>query len=281
MYPQDQTAKKKRPQDGEDEEQEGIPKRVRPNSELEDEVGRGIFEIDGGMNIMDDSSINEIGREAGSALQDHPSSAIMPWNQSQSLHSHKRGGSSRGHGSQAGRRLTSASPLIGRGSNLPEGMDQFSMMDEDQVMYGRDDNVSPDDDDAFLRRGVSQTVVSSSHAEAEFEMFGPAAQVDTQTAGTSQWVKEALDRESGNFFEYVSNTINEKIGDELDDIGDDAEQFVTFEELFVPEANSAIVAAQAFYHVLSLATKNRVWVEQSLDENLLEAFGEIRIGIFA
>jgi hypothetical protein len=231
------------------------------------------------MNMMDDSSINEIGREAASALQDQPSSALMPWNQSQSLHSHQRGASSRGHGSQAGRRQTSASPLVGRGSNLPEGMDQFDMMDEDQVMYGRDDNENLDNDDAFLRRGASQAGVSSS--QAEYQIFGPAAQVDTQTAGNSQWVKEALDRESGNFFEYVSNTISEKLGDELldDNIGDEAERFVTFEELFDPESNSAIVAAQAFYHVLSLATKNRVWVEQSVDDELPEPFGEIRIGV--
>jgi hypothetical protein len=47
--------------------------------------------------------------------------------------------------------------------------------------------------------------------------------------------------------------------------------------LFVPNNNTCIVAAQAFYHVLCLATKNRVWVQQATED--LEPFGEIRIGV--
>jgi hypothetical protein len=154
---------------------------------------------------------------------------------------------------------------------------------DDLVMYGRDDFGSASQASGYgggARRSASQ-------AEKEFELFGAAAAVDTQTAGTSQWVREALDKESNNFFEFVRNTISEKAGDELGDdldelasgmAGAGRENFVTFEELFIPEQNSRVVAAQAFYHVLSLATKGRVWVEQSIGVDL-EPFGEIRLSV--
>jgi hypothetical protein len=288
----------KRPHDDEDEEEklETPHKRAR-----EDEVGRA-YEDDGMMLNMDsepDANNNnsheqsvELGRDAPSALPDYPSSA-MPWNVSASLHSHQRGQSSSIQGragvlgsqlGSVGRRLTSASPLIGRGSALPGDLEQFSqIIDDPMVMYGRDDEGVASGSQSHAYGGPGG--VSSSHAGGldEFEIFGAAAGVDTQTAGTSQWVKEALDRESNNFFEYVKNTISEKLGDELgveDDrlgVEEFGEKSVTFEELFVPDNNSRIVAAQAFYHVLCLATKNRVWVRQAVDE--MEPYGEIRIGV--
>lgn len=228
---------------------------------------------------MHDSSNPEIGRDAASALQDHPSSAQMPWNLSQSLHSHQRAASSsiHKHGHPRSRRHTTASPLIDRGSALPEGMVQFPMLD-DQVMYGRSDDGVDGGDMLPPPRSASRKGYSSS--QVDFEMFGPAAQVDTQTAATSQWVNDILDRESGNFFEYVRNTIAEKAGDELLGGEEEVEGEVTFEELFDPSVNSAAVTAQAFYHVLSLANKGRVWVDQDIgDEEEAEPFGEIRIGI--
>jgi meiotic recombination protein REC8, fungi type len=291
----------KRPHADEDEdEQLGTPsKRAR-----EDEVGRG-YEEDGMMLNMDfegDNNKNnsheqsvELGRDAPSALPDYPSSA-MPWNISASLHCHQRGQSSSIQGrvgvlgsqlGSVGRHLTSASPLIGRGSALPGDLEQFSQLigdNDPMVMYGRDDeglasgSQAPDFGD--LGGGVSS---SQACGHDEFEIFGAAAAVDTQTAGSSQWVKQALNRESNNFFEYVRNTISEKLGDELgneeDPLG--AQEFgqksVTFEELFVPDNNTCIVAAQAFYHVLCLATKNRVWVGQTVED--MEPFGEIRMGV--
>lgn len=231
--------------------------------------------------IMHDSSNPEIGRDAASALQDHPSSAQMPWNLSQSLHSHQRAASSsihkNKHGLPGSRRHTSASPLIGRGSALPEGMVQFPMLD-DEVMYGRSDDGA---DGGSMLPPPRSSRKGYSSSQVEFEMFGPAAQVDTQMAATSQWVSDILDRESGNFFEYVRNTIAEKGGVELLDGGEQVvEGEVTFEELFDPFVNSAAVAAQAFYHVLSLATKGKVWVDQDEGEaEEAEPFGEIRIGV--
>jgi len=269
----------KRARDAEEEEEESIKRVRQEESQHEDEIGRGNFDDDLGMIMEDESTGMEIGREAQSALQDYPSSAIMPWNVSASVHSHQRAGSSSIQGranSQIGHRLTSASPLIGRGSNLPGDLDH--MIKDDQILYGREDDFQLDDD-ANLFRSQGHNV---SPSQAEFDIFGPAAQVDTQTAATSQWVREALDHESNNFFEYVRNTVAEKVGDEVDNLdeleGDLDRKYVTFEELFDVKKNTRMVAAQAFYHVLSLATKRRVWVEQDEGEDI-EPFGEIRIGV--
>lgn len=266
---------------------------------MEDEVGRGNFDDDVQMNM--DSSIIDIeqGRDAPSALQDVPSSAQMPWNISHSLHS-KRHSSAHPASQAASRRHLSASPLIGRGSVLP---DQFAV-DDDQILYGRSDDGN--DDDAFSRHappshsksniGPGASVgMSSSQVAEEFELFGPAANVDTQTAGTSKWVREALDHESGNFFDYVRNTIEEKNEDPLSQEsnvdGAEKKAHVTFEELFYPKKNTHVVAAQAFYHILCLATKGKIWVEQDNgiredDDNdddevagLFQPFGAIRIGV--
>jgi meiotic recombination protein REC8 len=249
-----------------DVEEQVTPKRSR-KVEVDNDIGRGHFEDDQGILIMEDSSVGmEIGRDAASALPDHPSSIIMPWNVSASLHSYQRGASSSHHGyglGPAGHHPPITSPLVGRGSALPGPLEQFSQQ-EDEIMNGCED-------DSRLQPG---------HSQAEFEMFGPAAQVDTQTAADSQWVRDALAREAGNFFEYVLNTISEKAGEELGEgmhAGAASNgKFTTFEELFDPVHNSRIVAAQAFYHVLTLATKNRIWVEQ--DGNI-EPFRSIRIGV--
>lgn len=246
-----------------DMEEQVTPKRAR-RTEPGSEVGRGYFEDDQEIMIMEDGGMEmemememEVGREAPSALPDRPSSTIMPWNVSAPLTSHQKGASSshhRGAGS-IGRRHLSASPLVGRGSALPGPLEQFSMQ-EDEIMDAQ---------------------------QAEFEIFGPAAQVDTQTAAESQWMRETLAREAGNFLEYVVNTISEKAIDELEGDEEHAEvaerdKFVTFEELFDPEQNSQIVAAQAFYHVLTLATKGRIWVTQDIT---MELSGPIQIGVMS
>ena len=252
-----------------DSEEQVTPKRSR-QGEVDNEIRYGNFEDAQGIPIMEDGSMGiEIGLDAASALPDHPSFAMMPWNVSASLNSYQRAASSSHHGrgvGSAGCRLPSTSPLVGRGSTLPGPLEQFSL-EEDEIMYGREESFD---------RGLEP-----SKSQAEFEIFGLATQVDAQTAADSQWVRDALAREADNFFEFVLNTISEKAGDEL---GEDnihvanemTGKFVTFDELFDPTHISRAVAAQAFYHVLSLATKNRVGVEQ---DNGIELFGSIRITV--
>ena len=103
---------------------------------------------------------------------------------------------------------------------------------------------------------------------AEFERFGPAAFVDTQTAAQSQWIRDTLDRENDNFLEFVSNAVasrNDELG--LDDEG------VEFGILLPPEENTHIVAAQGLLHVLTLGTRSLLQVRQDT------GYGPIRLQV--
>jgi meiotic recombination protein REC8, fungi type len=245
-------------------------RRVRARQELEDQVGRR--EDDGFMPVFEESICVEAGRDAQSALEDHTASA-MPWNISASLHSFRNlpgpgSSSAHGHGAFGGRqssvlsaklaRLTSASPLIGRGRS-----DILALEWLDDVEFTA--NGSGNFVDALDRQNLPLT---DTQAE-EFEIFGATAAVDTQTAQDSYWVKEALARESLNFLEYVKNSLLELEADELEDdilmggVQSARVREVTFETLFPPDSNSMMVAAQAFYHVLTLATKNLLHVRQA------------------
>jgi len=91
----------------------------------------------------------------------------------------------------------------------------------------------------------------------EFELYGPAAAVDTQTAAETQWVTGALAQEGRNFFEFVQTEML-KHGDSD---GEPAQE-ITLDELLPPEQHTRIVASQAFLHLLSLAMMGMVWTRQ-------------------
>jgi meiotic recombination protein REC8 len=268
----------KRPHDAKDDESEF--RRVRARQELEDQVARG-GEDDGFMPVFEDSIGVEAGRDAQSALEDHTASA-MPWNISSSLHSYRNllgpeSSSVQGYGPISGRpsvlsgkhgRLTSASPLIGRGRS--EILDLERLDDREFPANGSNNFVSA------LER---QTLPLTATQAEEFEIFGPTATVDTQTAQDSYWIKEALAQESLNFLEYVKNTLLEQEADEMEDdalmggVESAKSREVSFERLFPPDSNSMMVAAQAFHHVLTLTTKNLLHVKQS------EPYAEIWMGV--
>lgn len=239
----------------EDEDASDSDRRVRPRGEpSSDEVGRG-FDDDGYMPMMDDTI--EQGREAPTPLDDRHVSSMMPWNQSAGSQrqtglfggqhmptSASIGGVGGQQGliSRRGSRLTSASPLIGRGA-VGGDIDEFQL--PGSGIEGLD----------------------------EFELFGPAAEVDTQTAGMSQWQRSALDGESIHFLEFVQTGIQQK-GETRDDVGSDEEdtqETIDFEALLPPETHSRIVAAQGLLHVLALGTKNLLKVKQQ------EAFGPVTL----
>ncbi|KAI9732031.1 MAG: hypothetical protein M1818_007626 [Claussenomyces sp. TS43310] len=252
------------------------------------QVGRG---EDESITPQFDDSGAEIGREGQSVIDDHHSSA-MPWNVSASLHSYRAGSSVRVrgvssigsavgagkhssiHDGRPGSRLTSASPLFGRGrldlSTSPGGLQDIQRMDDyelpaltfDSEGVGSVPGSIPGGRESEVpRAGLQHTDLTR---DEEFEIWGPAANVDTQTAGTSQWMGEAMAREATNFLSYVRNTITEMQADELDDgsraAGMDAT--VSFKTLIPPLDNTTLVAAQAFYHVLTLASQSAIVVVQ-------------------
>lgn len=261
------TGVNKRAREDIDESENGRRVRHRgdPSSDpgaVDIEFQDGAFQSDGFMPNLDDDTIEQ-GREAPTPLDDRHLSSIFPWNQSagsrRPTDAHPTSASIGGGGpqlnfvSRRGSRLTSASPLIGHGAIATELHDDFHLPDPDT-----DTGPIPGSD--------------------EFELFGPAAQVDTQTAAQSQWQRAALGSENANFLTFVQTAIED--ADELrEDVlpGGEVDTEMTgtieFEELLPPKENSQIVAAQALLHVLTLATKDLIKVEQE------ELFGAINIRV--
>ena len=217
------------------------------------------YQDDRYMPVVDDYEIEQ-GREQPTPLEDGRQSSIFPWNQSTGSRrptgAYSQGATSGlsamplgGVLSRRGSRLTSASPLVGRGIDIG---------DEELQLPG------------------SATAL----ADEDFELFGPAAIIDTQTAAQSQWMRSVLDGESANFLGFVKAAILEQ--DELrgsmlhgDEEDETFEGSVSFEQLLPPQNNSCVVAAQALLHVLTLSTKNALQVEQD------EAFGSIDLRMIA
>ncbi|KAK5709859.1 R8 protein [Elasticomyces elasticus] len=271
-----------------DGEEERARKRSRVEGELSsDEVGRGgdhQYADDGYMpQGGEDYSMGiEQGREAPTPLDDRHLSSVFPWNNQSTggggggsrrptglFTSATLPGAAGGVGSPAGlarrgSRLLSASPLVGRGlAAAGSGQD------------GGDDLVFEQDAYSTQGRGAGGDVEMSGLGltDEDFELFGPAAEVDTQTAAQSQWVRTALDTESSNFLGFVQAAIAEAdherqrvgagagsgSGDEEDE---ETMGTVLFEELLEPARNTCVVAAQGLLHVLALGTKGLLEVGQ-------------------
>lgn len=228
-----------------------------------------------GESDVNDKSM-EIGREVASALSDHPaSSSLMPWNTTTSgQFSRPQSSIRQRHGSH----LTSVSPLIGRASTLPKDLNDVSFDDQDDmIIYDRSGvevvrvvNERQDEIYASLGTGFNSPPIHSSQKTsrhvsisrgAEYDLLGPSAATNTQKARTSQWIPEALDRESYNFLEFLQGEMTEK-KQESDNQASRSHGRISFNNLLPPEKNTCNIAAQAFYHVLSLANKNIIHVQQ-------------------
>lgn len=268
-------AGRKRSRDGESQGSDSEARRVRPRDIQEEHGSRGAqLPVDDEAMAIFGGEVNfghfgfqtmlsyqqdiEFGREAQPVLEDQS----FPWNVSTGLGGSRPGSVVRGHGipssaggftASAGRpssvsavggvpssldrrisRIPSASPLVGRGPQRYSSLELPVHGDDDELLGGQD--------------------ITMSNAEEEFQLYGPVAGVSTQVA---------------NFLEFVKTDIAGKIidGDE------DAQQSVLFEDLLPVSQHSKIVAAEAFHHVLALATKGLIDVQQDL------AFGPITLGL--
>jgi hypothetical protein len=225
-------------------------RRVRSRTGVSsDEVGRGFdFQDDGFVPMGDDYTIEQ-GRDQPTPLDDRHLSGIFPWNQST--------GSRRPTAlfSAGGTSAIGTFPSLSRrGSRLPTA----------SPLGGRGFEVGNEDDDLHL---AGSNAYLGTTAEEEFELFGPAAQVDTQTAAESQWVRAALDGESANFLEFVKAGIDEAdLARAAAPLGDEEDENMTgridFDKLLLPMNNTRVVAAQGLLHVLTLVTKNALVAEQ-------------------
>ncbi|KAH6689476.1 Rec8 like protein-domain-containing protein [Plectosphaerella plurivora] len=230
-------------------------RRVRPridDSAPKSDVGAQqstLAEADDGMIIFDDQDVQPEGaREQEGRLDDRMSSSIMPWARTPSVHR--------------------PSSVIGSKQNAP-GSRQAT---------GSPKNIDFQPIDRYSDGpGAPTSELGFGHLpsmHSDFEEFGPAALVTTQQAEDSQWMHSALDAASNEFLGYVEEQAKRTGG--LLEGEEDGRLWIEFGELAVPGQHSKIVAAQAFLHVLTLATKNVIKVDQDLENN--EPFGTIHVG---
>lgn len=166
-------------------------------------------------------------------------------------------------------RLTTASPLQGRGLIRPLSQRISIISTPDRERLSTSGALEHDDD---MLGGESPAMGDDNE---EFQLYGPAAAVDTQTATQSQWVTAALDSESRNFLDFLDAQIQPQspaLGEEQEE-GERPIPVATFETLLPPTEHTRMVAAQAFLHVLTLASKKLVTVRQE------EGFGDIELAI--
>jgi meiotic recombination protein REC8, fungi type len=172
--------------------------------------------------------------------------------------------------SRRGSRLTTASPLQGRGVPLPlsQRISIISTPDRERLAtsgaFGEDDEM------------LGAELPAVGDESDEFQFFGPAATVGTQTAAQSQWVAAALDSESKNFLDFMDAQMQAQapaVAEEEGEAGESRRPRATLEGLLPPQEHSRAVAAQAFLHVLTLASKSLVTVRQE------EGFGDIELVI--
>ncbi|KAF2839785.1 hypothetical protein M501DRAFT_1010816 [Patellaria atrata CBS 101060] len=256
---------RKREHDDTEPGTEDAERRVRPRSDGQhsDEIGRaGVEDMDEGFAPEMEDLDPEHPRAALSTLSSNPASS-MPWNLSATRNSSLRatlppGAATSTLGRPSSRsRYVSASPLLrhSRGDLTYLGSD----LDDDDIggpLFS---------DGPQGERGERHDPTTQ-----DFEAFGPAAYVDTQTAGETQWLRSALDAEGMNFLSFVEARLEERGAGIQTEGARDGE--VGFAELLPPAVNSNVVAAQGLLHVLGLATKGLLGVRQ-------EGVGEIWVSV--
>ena len=209
----------------------------------------------------------EVGRDAPPALEDQS----FPWNLSVSATGSRPGSVTRPLGLPAS--VGRSGSLVGPGVGVPTSLDRrTSRITSASPLLGRSGQrysslelPIPENDDELL--GLQE--MSASNEAEDFQLYGPAAGVSTQVAAESQWMRATLDKESGNFLDFVKTEIE---GRRLA-LGVAEEEFaeptglpnaVLFENLLPPFQHTKIVAAQALHHVLALATKGLIDVQQDM-----------------
>lgn len=233
------------------DEEEG--RRVRQRIDQGAEAGRG-YGDDMGVTIFGDDTAPEIGMEAAAGLEDRHSSSVAPWSRPPSV---IHGSSIRGHGS-AQKWYPAPSPLAARGSGVAS-IERWS--DLPGLAHGSDDS-------AHLHSHNSP--VNNEGFGGEFIL--PAGKL-TQSS------TQGLDGSTLDFLGYATAQAQIKGYTRAHDHTE--RHWINFdmltEELKDPNSKRRFVA-DAFMHILTLATKSALAVEQDGIQDF-HPFGTIRIGL--
>ncbi|KAG6006444.1 hypothetical protein E4U21_007062 [Claviceps maximensis] len=242
--------RRKSPEAFDDEEEgEESPREIRSvKQRLDhgDEFGR--FGRQQSVGFGDDSA-PEIGMEAAPEMDDKNSSLVlMPWSRRGSA---VPGSASRAPGS-AQRSIPAPSPLHGRGS----------------IVGSIERHSDPVEEPAF------EDIIAHG-SEPSSILFGQGADDVGSNNNDTQASIAGLDISSHDFLDYVTEQIRHHGTSRAHAL--DGKRWIQFEQLASPAIHSKMVAAQAFLHILSLATKTVITVEQDgLQEK--EPFGALHIG---
>ncbi|GKZ72885.1 hypothetical protein AnigIFM50267_009552 [Aspergillus niger] len=266
--------------------EEGDPnidtRRVRPRVEDDNQIGR-----------HDDRLWNEdveYGRNAPPSLRDDHS-IQMPWNITASIQSSRQGSSAanifRGFGSasdfsshgvsetgfgRARSRLTSASPLAGRG--FPFDAEALNVISIPGNEMGELENLDDFDISQYLHTELATEnggAFDEDHI-MEAEDHGTHSVVQGLQVLNDDSQKSTLDQESLNFLKYLESIFmtttpaNEEVGYDPN-VPAAENRPVAFSTLLPPQKTSHIVATQGFMHVLTLATKGILSVKQEAYED--------------
>ncbi|KAG5990178.1 hypothetical protein E4U54_004160 [Claviceps lovelessii] len=198
-----------------------------------------------------DDSAPEIGMEAAPAMEDRNSSLVlMPWSRHGSA---VPGSATRAPGS-AQKSITAPSPLHGRGS-IVGSIERHS--DPVEEPFKHVIGLGPEPDSSLLGQDPDDA-----------DLNGP-------DNSNNQGSIAGLDMSSHDFLDYVTEQIQHHGVSRLNP--QDGKSWIRFEQLASPAIHSKMVAAQAFLHILSLASKNVIAVEQDGLQNK-EPFGTLHIG---
>jgi hypothetical protein len=228
--------------EGEDEDTV-TERRVRPRLDFDGD--RPAFQLDD--TLMRDYEL-EVGREGQEPLEDI--SSAMPWNISASI-----------RGSSVTRAIRAATGIPGSIASSLTYRSNRIVNASPVIDHGATSGLGAAEGLSSDTAGFAD--LSGLVGEDEFELYGPAAGVNTQITGQSQWQKATLDRESNNFLDFIANAVDEK-RTSADAAGLDAQGLndIEFEELLPPQSHSRTVAAQALLHVLTLGTKKLIQATQ-------------------
>lgn len=294
-------------------------RRVRPRLEDEDQIGRHDDRLWNevclcrralmltGPKLSYYTQDVEIGRNAPPSLRDDHS-IQMPWNITASVQSSRQGSSAanifRGFGSasdfsshgisdtgfgRARSRLTSASPLAGRG--FPFDSEALNVLSIPGNELGELDNL-----DDFDISQYPHTELATEHGRAfEDRIMGAGHETHSVVQGlqvlNDESQKSTLDQESLNFLKYLESlfmTTTPANEEEVYDPNGPAGEIksITFSTLLPPQKTSHIVATQGLMHVLTLATRGILSVHQEAYEDqsteeygVRYKYGEIHICI--
>ncbi|OJJ43030.1 hypothetical protein ASPZODRAFT_75006 [Penicilliopsis zonata CBS 506.65] len=272
----------------EDSDSGSTSRRVRARGEHQQMSGNGSAIQDDAMNLLPDV---ELGRHAPPAL--HDDSSMMPWNVTGSVNSSRFGSAHILHGLTSvgacesaagpsggwlsGSRLTSASPLAGRGYGL-DSRDRLSSLDIPGHELDDLQGLGEFDLTEYLQNELESNFTAATNGSPR----SPGQQREP--------LPSVLDQESQNFLDYVTMQmavlaeLEEEEEEEKGDTSDKgkapakdlrtvgSKQSVSFTAVLPPGETTRAVATHALMHVLALATKGVLVVQQ--ESTRIEAHGD-------